>query len=231
MLCVAPNLGPNVPATSGDQSVLLGTPGPGKTNKFRRSNTLREKRAPRPPSFKTGALEHSDACFQAWWRGLKSCARRTKFEPGAYRTFKVSDMEDLFRVPDGRRCATNQVRYNLDSRGIEYELLPWCEQHSIPVMAYSPLGGNSLVDDPTLAQIGAAHGCSAVTVALAWAIRSGNVIAIPEAAHQSIRENAVALSLTLTPHEIETLNAAHPMKAVDFLRFVLDRGRRWLPKF
>ena len=125
--------------------------------------------------------------------------------------FKVSLMEDLFRVPDGDRCATNQVLYNVASRGIEYDLLPWCEQRGMPVMAYSPLGGNSLVGDPTLARIGAAHGCSAAAVALAWAIRSGNVIAIPEsgsAAH--VKENAVALSLTLTPQELQILDAAHP---------------------
>ena len=39
---------------------------------------------------------------------------------------------------------------------------------------------HQLLRDPTLARIGAAHGCSAAAVALAWAIRSGNVIAIPE---------------------------------------------------
>ena len=125
--------------------------------------------------------------------------------------FKVSDMEDLFHVPHGDRCATNQVLYNLGSRGIEHDLLPWCEQRGMPVMAYSPLGGTSLLRDPTLARIGAAHGCSAAAVALAWAIRSGNVIAIPEsgsAAH--VKENAVALSLTLTPQELQTLDAAHP---------------------
>ena len=55
--------------------------------------------------------------------------------------FKVSDMEELFRVPHGDRCATNQVLYNLGNRGIEHDLLPWCEQHGMPVMAYSPLGG------------------------------------------------------------------------------------------
>ena len=52
----------------------------------------------------------------------------------------------------------------------------------MPVMAYSPLGGDSnlLVGDHTLAGIGAIHDCSAAAVALAWVIRNGNVIAIPE---------------------------------------------------
>ena len=142
--------------------------------------------------------------------------------------FKVSDMEDLFRVPDGHRCATNQVRYNLDSRRIEYDLLPWCEHHDMPVMAYTPLG-DGLVHDPLLTQIGAAHNCSASAVALAWTIRGGSVIAIAESglpAH--VRENAAALSLTLTSQEIERLNAAHPTRSMDFLRSLLDRGRRWL---
>jgi diketogulonate reductase-like aldo/keto reductase len=125
--------------------------------------------------------------------------------------FKVSDLEDLFHVPNGDRCATNQVLYNVGSRGIERDLLPWCEQHGMPVMAYTPLGGNSLVHDPTLERIGAAHGCSAAAVALAWTIRSGNVIAIPESGSTThVRENAVALSLTLTPQELQTLDAAHP---------------------
>ena len=125
--------------------------------------------------------------------------------------FKVSDMEALSDVPNGNRCATNQVLYNIGSRSIEYDLLPWCEQRGMPVMAYTPLGGASLLHDPTLARIGAAHGCSAAAVALAWAIRSGNVIAIPKsgsAAH--VKENAVALSLTLTPQDLQTIDAAHP---------------------
>jgi diketogulonate reductase-like aldo/keto reductase len=146
--------------------------------------------------------------------------------------FKVSDMEDLFRVPNGDRCATNQVRYNLERRGIEYDLLPWCKQRGMPVMAYSPLGDGSLVHDPTLAKIGAAHGCSAAAVALAWAIRSGNVIAIPESGSPAhVKENAVALSLTLTPQELETLDGAHPARSIDLLRSLLDRGKRWLRSF
>jgi diketogulonate reductase-like aldo/keto reductase len=127
--------------------------------------------------------------------------------------FDSRQMEDLFRVPDGHRCATNQLPYSLNNRHIERDVLPWCQQQNVPVMAYSPLGGdrNLLVSDRTLAQIGAVHGGSAAAVALAWVIRSGNVIAIPEsgsAAH--VKENAAALSMSLAPADLETLNAAYP---------------------
>jgi len=78
-------------------------------------------------------------------------------------------------------------------------------------MAYTPLGGTSMLRDPTLERISAAHGCSTAAVALAWAIRSGNVIAIPESGLSAhVKENAVALSLALTPQELQTLDAAHP---------------------
>jgi diketogulonate reductase-like aldo/keto reductase len=125
--------------------------------------------------------------------------------------FDVRQMEDLFRVPDGKRCATNQVQYSLRNRRIERDMLPWCTQHNVPVMAYSPLDGGIVVRDKTLAQIGAAHGCSAAAVALAWVIRSGKVIAIPESGSPAhARENAQALSLALTPQDIQTLDAAYP---------------------
>jgi diketogulonate reductase-like aldo/keto reductase len=127
--------------------------------------------------------------------------------------FNIEQMEALFHIPDGNRCVTNQVPYSLNNRGIERDLLTWCEQHDLPVMAYSPLGGENsrLITDPMLAQIGAAHGCSAAAVALAWAVRSGNVIAIPEAGSPAhVKEDSVALSLTLTPQELQTLDAAFP---------------------
>ena len=146
--------------------------------------------------------------------GLEGLRTAGKIRAWGVSNFTVPQMEDLFKIPQGDRCATNQVFYNLGGRGIERDLLPWCERHGMPVMAYSPLGGlgASLLGDPILGRIAAAHGCSAAAVALAWTIRSGNVIAIPEsgsAAH--VRENAVALSLTLTPQELQTLDAAHPL--------------------
>lgn len=127
--------------------------------------------------------------------------------------FDVGQMEDLFRVPDGNRCATNQVPYSLNNRHIEADVLPWCRQHNMPVMAYSPLGGDRhlVVGERTLAQIGATHGCPAAAVALAWVIRGGNIIAIPESGSpEHVRENAAALSTALTPQDLETLNAAFP---------------------
>jgi diketogulonate reductase-like aldo/keto reductase len=127
--------------------------------------------------------------------------------------FDKGQMKDLLRVPDGHRCATNQVPYSINNRHIERDLLPWCMHRNIPVMAYSPLGGdnNLVTGDRTLAQIGAAHGCSAAAVALAWVIRNGKVIAIPESGSpEHVKENAVALSIALTPQDIRTLAAAYP---------------------
>jgi diketogulonate reductase-like aldo/keto reductase len=125
--------------------------------------------------------------------------------------FDRGQMEDLFRVQDGQRCATNQVPYSLRDRRIERELLPWCTDHNMPVMAYSPLGGdhNLVVGDRTLAQIGSAHQCTAAAVALAWVTRSGKVIAIPESGSPAhTKENAAALSLTLSEQELQTLAGA-----------------------
>jgi diketogulonate reductase-like aldo/keto reductase len=153
-----------------------------------------------------------DADLSSIVAAFESLRAAGKIRAWGVSNFKVSDMEDLFRVPHGDRCATNQVLYNLGNRGIERDLLPWCEQHGMPVMAYSPLGGAgaSLLRDPTLARIGAAHGCSVAAVALAWTIRKGNVIAIPESGSaEHVEENAVALSLTLTPDELRALDAAH----------------------
>jgi diketogulonate reductase-like aldo/keto reductase len=127
--------------------------------------------------------------------------------------FSVHQMQEPLRVRQGDRCAINQVPYSLGDRGIERDLLPWCAQHAIPVMAYSPLGGTgaTLLHDPALGRIAAAHGCAPAAVALAWALRSGSVVAIPEsgsAAH--VGENAAALSLTLTPQDLAALDSAFP---------------------
>jgi diketogulonate reductase-like aldo/keto reductase len=154
-----------------------------------------------------------NAQFSGVVAGFERLRAAGKIRAWGVSNFTLRQMQDLFKIPQGDRCATNQVAYNLGNRGIERDLLPWCAQQGMPVMAYSPLGGPgaSLLRDPTLARIGTARGCSAAAVALAWTIRGGNVIAIPESGSVAhVRENAIALSLTLTPQELQTLDAAHP---------------------
>jgi diketogulonate reductase-like aldo/keto reductase len=151
--------------------------------------------------------------FSAVVAGFEALRAAGKIRAWGVSNFNVHQMEDLFKVANGERCATNQVSYSLSERSIERDFLPWSEKHGVPVMAYSPLGGDAgtLVRDPTLTRIGAAHNCSAAAVALAWAIRSGKVFAIPESGSVAhAKENAVALSLTLTPEELQTLDAAFP---------------------
>jgi diketogulonate reductase-like aldo/keto reductase len=122
--------------------------------------------------------------------------------------FLVGDMEDLYRVRGGDGCATNQVRYNLKDRSIERNLLPWCEQHGLPIMAYSPLDiGGDLLRNTALVRIAERHQSSPAAIALAWTIRSGHVISIPESGSPAhVRQNASALSLRLTDLDLGELN-------------------------
>ncbi len=126
--------------------------------------------------------------------------------------FEVADMEDLYRVPGGAACATNQVRYNLTDRRIERDLLPWCDQHRVPIMAYSPLGrGGDLLRNAALIRVADRHHSSPAAVALAWTLRSGHVIAIPESGSPAhVRQNAAALSLRLADLDLDELNRAFP---------------------
>jgi len=124
--------------------------------------------------------------------------------------FDVGDMEELLRIRGGGGCATNQVVYNLADRHIERGLLAWSERHAMPIMAYSPLGGGGdLLQNAGLARVAQRHQSSPAAVALAWTIRSGRVIAIPESGSPAhVRENASAGSLRLTDVDLDELNRA-----------------------
>jgi diketogulonate reductase-like aldo/keto reductase len=125
----------------------------------------------------------------------------------------VDDMEELLRVPGGNACTSDQVLYHPDSRGIEYDLLPWCAKHGIPVMAYSPLGHNvrRLLGSRALRAVAERHNATPVQVAIAWGMRHGHVISIPKAADPAhVRENAGAADLTLSEQDLREIDAAHP---------------------
>jgi diketogulonate reductase-like aldo/keto reductase len=125
----------------------------------------------------------------------------------------VDDMEELVGVPDGAFCAADQVLYHPNSRGIEYDLLPWCEQRHIPIMAYSPLGHSPsrLLRSPALTTVARRHAVTPAQVAIAWSIRSGTVISIPKASSSlHVRENAAAAELRLTAEDCAEIDRVHP---------------------
>ncbi|WP_426617066.1 aldo/keto reductase [Raoultella sp. R2A007] len=128
----------------------------------------------------------------------------------------VDEMQALWQVADGSRCATNQVLYHLASRGIEHDLLPWCQQQSLPVMAYSPLAQagrlrNGLMNHPALSKLAMQKGITVAQLLLAWVISHQGVIAIPKAGSVAhVEENAAALEVVLNAHDIALMEQAFP---------------------
>jgi diketogulonate reductase-like aldo/keto reductase len=125
--------------------------------------------------------------------------------------FDLADMEELVAVPGGKRCAANQVLYNLAHRGPEFDLLPWCAERRIPIMAYSPLDEGRLVRHPAVASIAKRLGVGAGQVALAWVLRNENVIAIPKASTtEHVLANRAAADFMLDRAALELLEQAFP---------------------
>ena len=126
--------------------------------------------------------------------------------------FDTDDMRELTDVPNGGACAANQVLYHPASRGIEFDLLPWCADRKVAVMAYSPLSHTTsrLLRSPALTTVAARHGATPAQVALAWGLRHEHVISIPKASDPAhVRENAAAAALVLTEEDLAEIDAAH----------------------
>jgi diketogulonate reductase-like aldo/keto reductase len=126
--------------------------------------------------------------------------------------FDVNDMQELARLKAGGACATNQVLYHPDSRGIEYDLLPWCAEHRVPVMAYSPIGqAGRLLRSAALREVAKRHDATPAQIAIAWGLRHPNVISIPKAVDPAhVRENAAAGEIVLTEEDLAAIDAEHP---------------------
>ncbi|WP_313224429.1 aldo/keto reductase [Stutzerimonas nitrititolerans] len=135
-------------------------------------------------------------------------------EAGKIRRWGVSncDVDDLQELGDIAACATNQVLYNPEERGIEFDLLPFCQAHNMPVMAYCPVGqGGSLLQDPAIIEVARRQGAQPGQVALAWALRQPNVLVIPKAVDPAhVRANAAAAELRLSDEELSILDGAFP---------------------
>lgn len=143
--------------------------------------------------------------------GFEALQRAGKIRHWGVSNFDVADMEQVVKLAGGAACATDQVLYNLTRRGIEYDLLPWCEQRRIPLMAYSPLEQGRLMTDPAIGRIAAARRLTPAQVALAWVLRRDGLIAIPKASTPGhVEHNRAALDLRLTAEELAALDQAFP---------------------
>ncbi|EJF90789.1 aldo/keto reductase [Bartonella tamiae] len=121
--------------------------------------------------------------------------------------FDTSDMEDLRQCTPLQNIATDQILYNLTRRGIEYDLLAWCEQANIPIMAYSPIEQGRILKNAQLLKLAQDLNVSASTIALAWVLRLRQMIAIPKTSSRShLEENRRAADFVLESDILETLD-------------------------
>ena len=155
------------------------------------------------------------------WRGrvplaetvdaFEELKRRGRIRHWGVSNFDLPDMMDLIDLPPGREAQTDQVLYNLLHRGIEWNVLPWCRQSGMPIMAYSPIEQGMLAGHPVLRAIGGRHKATAAQIALAWVVSHPGVCAIPEAGTpEHVRQNFGALQVMLREDDVLELDAAFP---------------------
>jgi diketogulonate reductase-like aldo/keto reductase len=139
--------------------------------------------------------------------GFEALRAAGKIRHWGVSNFDIGDMAELFALPDGKRCAVNQVLYNLTRRGPEFDLLPWMRSHGVPLMAYSPIEQGQIDNGGAVAEIAAQRGVTRWQVALAWVLRRPDVIAIPKASKEGhLRENHAAQALRLSENELAQLD-------------------------
>jgi len=143
--------------------------------------------------------------------GFAALTEAGKIRHWGVSNFDVADLEELTGLPGGSAVQTNQVLYNLSRRGIEWDLLPWAREHSLPIMAYSPIEQGRILDHSGLKSVAAEHGATAAQVAIAWLLQREGVVAIPKAGTTvHVKENRAALNVHLTDEDLATLDRIFP---------------------
>lgn len=165
-------------------------------------------------------------CYLLHWRGryaledtlaaFEQLHKDGKIASWGVSNFDVPDLEKAARIAGPGRIACNQVLYHLTERAIEHRVLPWCAEHGVAVVGYSPFGQGDFPGPHTpggrvLEQVAAAHGATARQVALRFLVRQPGVFAIPKAARpEHAVENAGGGDLRLSAGELVQLDAAFP---------------------
>lgn len=134
--------------------------------------------------------------------------------------FDEEELAEAVRITGGGagpgKIACNQVLYHLKERAIEHAVIPFCDEHGIAVVAYSPFGSGDFPSPRSaggrvLAEIAEAHGATPHQIALAFLLRFANLFAIPKAARADHAvENAKAAGIDLTEDELRRIDRAFP---------------------
>jgi diketogulonate reductase-like aldo/keto reductase len=165
-------------------------------------------------------------CYLLHWRGSYPLAETVaafeelvaagKIKSWGVSNFDADDLDEMLSVAGNGKIACNQVLYHLQERAIEQAVIPWCEQHGVAVVAYSPFGHNDFPSPRSkagevLQTIAKAHGASPRQVALGFLTRKASVFAIPKASSaEHAADNAAAGELVLSDDEIAALDKAFP---------------------
>jgi diketogulonate reductase-like aldo/keto reductase len=143
--------------------------------------------------------------------GFEELRRAGKIRYHGVSNLDRREIEEWAGLPGGAAVATDQVLYNLSHRGPEWDLIPWCRERHITIMAYTPLGQGHMLRDRTLGEIARRHNATPAQIALAWLLRREGTIVIPKAARlDHVRENRSALDVTLDEEDLAALDRAFP---------------------
>jgi len=158
----------------------------------------------------------SDVPLKETLAGFEDLLEAKKIRYAGVSNFDVDEMTELGRLKGGlERIVTNEVLYNLERRGVEWDLVPWMRKRHRPVIAYSPVEEGLLAHPhPVLKRVAERHDATPVQIALAWVIRDDGVIAIPKAADaKHVRENRGAADIKLTKRDLDELDESFPSPA------------------
>ena len=130
--------------------------------------------------------------------------------------FDVADLDEAEAILGKGVLAANQVLYHLEDRGVESEVLPWCRQHKVTLVAYSPFGGGAFLQSTkaraAVEKASKGTGLTLRQLALAFLVRDPAVVAIPKAesvAH--VRDNAGG-DAELSDDAVAQIEAAFPVR-------------------
>jgi diketogulonate reductase-like aldo/keto reductase len=151
--------------------------------------------------------------------------------------FSVKELEEARSVMTKYPIVSNQVLYNLKRREIEKDLLPYCQQNHITIIAYTPLADGSLAAQAPsqqsqprsslrraagrllgrerasqgLQEVADKVGKTPTQVALNWCISRPGVVAIPKFNIVArIEENCGASGWRLSEEQLRQLDEAFP---------------------